>query len=205
MKPQTFIFFGRSGCGKGTQLQKLKEHIEKQDKKKGPSENLIHLEMGELFRSFWKKQGYTADLSREIMERGDLQPAFLQISLWSSFFVDKVSKDKHLFIDGSPRRILDAEVMDSAFKFYRRNKPYFIMINVSEDESRRRIIKRAEESGRKEDQDPKKIEGRLLWFKEHTLPVADFFYDNPNYHFVEVDGEKSIEDIHRDILKKVSL
>ncbi len=205
MKPQTFIFFGRSGCGKGTQLKKLKEYIEKRDRENDMSRNSIHLEMGELFRSFWKKQGYTADLSRQIVEKGDLQPAFLQISLWSSFFVENVNKDDHLFIDGSPRRVLDAEVMDSAFKFYQRSKPYFIIINVSQDESRRRIIKRAEESGREEDQDPKKIEGRLRWFEEHTLPVADFFYDNSNYHFVEVDGERSIEDIHTDILRKISL
>lgn len=205
MKPQTFIFFGRSGCGKGTQLRKLKEYVEKQDRENGISGNSIHLEMGELFRAFWKKQGYTADFSRQIVEKGNLQPAFLQIYLWSGFFVENVSKDGHLFIDGSPRRVLDAEVMDSAFKFYQRDKPYFIIINVSQDESRRRIIKRAEESGREEDRDPKKIEGRLRWFEEHTLPVADFFYNNPDYNFVEVDGERPIEDIHKDILSKISL
>ncbi len=205
MEPQTFIFFGRSGCGKGTQLKKLKEYVEKQDVENETPRKSINLEMGELFRAFWKKQSYTAELSRQIMEKGDLQPAFLQISLWSNFFVEKITKDDHLFIDGSPRRILDAEVMDSAFGFYRRNKPYFIVINVSQDESRRRIIKRAEESGREEDKDHKKIEGRLRWFEEHTLPVADFFHNNPKYHFIEVDGERPIDDIHRDILGKISL
>ena len=52
MELQTFIFIGRSGCGKGTQVTLLQEHIKKQDHKR---HILFYIETGERFRQFIKE------------------------------------------------------------------------------------------------------------------------------------------------------
>ena len=48
MELQTFIFIGRSGCGKGTQVTLLQEHFKKQDHKR----HIFYIETGERFRQF---------------------------------------------------------------------------------------------------------------------------------------------------------
>lgn len=201
MEPQTFIFLGRSGCGKGTQADRVEKYLKAKDQDR----NIIYLEMGGLFREFWKSDDYTNTLSRKIMERGDLQPAFIQIYLWTKFLLESLSGNEHLIVDGTPRRIEDAQVIDSAFKFYGRAKPHFIFLNVSREWAKQRIIERIKVSGRVEDLDPKIIDSRLDWYEKFVEPSINFFRNNPDYNFVEIDGEQSIEEVHQEILKKTNL
>ena len=51
MKLQTFIFIGRSGCGKGTQVALLQKYIKTQDYKRP----ILYIETGERFRQFIKE------------------------------------------------------------------------------------------------------------------------------------------------------
>ena len=48
MIPHTFIFVGQSGSGKGTQVDLLKEKLQKRH----PNDEIYHLETGENFRKF---------------------------------------------------------------------------------------------------------------------------------------------------------
>lgn len=198
---KTFIFLGRSGCGKGTQARKIKEFLEEKDKER----KVIYLEMGGLFREFWKGENYTQKLSKEIMLEGGLQPAFLQVHLWTKYLLENLGEKDHLIIDGTPRRVLDANAMDSAFKFYGRTKPNFVFLDVSREWAKDKIVKRMKAGGREEDLDEKIIDSRLDWYEEFVLPSINFFRDNPFYNFMEINGEQSIEEVHKEILKKSDL
>ena len=201
MGSQTFIFLGRSGCGKGTQAGKIKDYLEIKDKKR----EVIYLEMGDLFRKLWEKEGFTNHLSKQLMLSGELQPSFIQIFLWTRHLLENLKGDEHLIIDGTPRRLTDAEAMDSAFKFYGREKPNFVFLNVSRDWSKDRILERVKDSGREEDSDEKIIDSRLDWYEKFVEPSINFFRNNPYYNFVEINGEQSIEDVHREIISKTNL
>ena len=61
---QTYIFIGRSGCGKGTQAELLKKYLESKKKE------VFYLESGTRFREFIFASGHTANLSRALMEKG---------------------------------------------------------------------------------------------------------------------------------------
>ena len=81
MPPQTFMFIGRSGCGKGTQAAFLHDYIKKQD----PKREILAIETGAKIRAFIaNEKGYAAELSREIYDAGGLQPGFLTAWIWSS-------------------------------------------------------------------------------------------------------------------------
>ena len=65
MKPQTFIFFGRSGCGKGTQATLLKEYMEKID----PKNKVLYVETGAKFREFMAKNNYSNGLAKAVIDK----------------------------------------------------------------------------------------------------------------------------------------
>jgi hypothetical protein len=57
MKLQTFIFIGRSGCGKGTQVALLQEYIKTRDHKRP----ILYIETGERFRNLLRSLVYLVD------------------------------------------------------------------------------------------------------------------------------------------------
>jgi adenylate kinase len=197
--PQTLIVLGPSGCGKGTQIKLIKEYLEE----KGNTLPVVNLVMGNLFRSFWKTEGYSVDLSRKVEEAGGLQSGFMQIRLWSQFFVDNLKGSEHLIIDGSPRRLIDSKLMESAFDFYNHKKPTMVFINCNDDTARDRLHGRAKIEGRADDLVEGRIEGRLAWFHDHVQPAIDYFKNKEKFNFVEIDGNVGIQEVFEQIREKV--
>ncbi len=195
MDLQTLVFIGRSGCGKGTQAKLIVDELKKRDAER----KVIYVETGENFRNFLKGDSYSAGLSRDIYEKGLLQPEFLAVYMWSNVFVDSITGSEHLVLDGVPRKQREAMVLDSAFAYYRRPTPTIIHIDVSEAWSRDRLKARK----RVDDVDEDDVTTRLAWFQTDVKPAIDWYRDTPGYRFVEVNGERSIEEIHADIKKAV--
>ncbi len=195
-KPKTFIFIGRSGCGKGTQAALLETYVKERDIKT----HIVHLETGALFREFFKGSSFSHRLAHDIYERGGLQPEFLTVHLWSNFFVKYMKDDVHLIIDGTPRKINEAHILDTALSFYGREKPYVIYLNVSRAWAEKRLLARHREDDTKKD-----ITSRLDWFDTDVVPALDFYRTNARYHFIDVNAEREIQDIHADIVKQCGL
>lgn len=188
---KTFIFCGRSGCGKGTQAEKVKEYFASHES----TEPFVVVGTGQMFREFMKGDKYTHALARDIAARGELQPEFLTVGIWSKFLVENVTPDCHLLFDGLPRRFDEAHVLDTALTFYRREKPYVIFMDVDRDV----VIKRLLARGR-EDDNPKDIETRLNWFDDQVMKVVDYYRTHPNYHFIRIDSSQSIDRVFNEIL-----
>ena len=127
----------------------------------------------------------------------------MQVKLWSQFLVDNMHGNEHLLIDGSPRRIEDAILMESAFDFYKRDKPTLIFIKTSIGESKKRILHRAHIENRKDDLLESDIDSRMKWYQDYVVPSIDFFRNKEKFGFVEIDGEQSIEDVWKQIKEKV--
>jgi adenylate kinase len=193
---KTFIFVGRSGCGKGTQVDLLEEVLKQQT----PEIPIVHLETGELFREFIKGGNYTHELSNKIYKSGGLQPEFLTIHLWADFFMKNMNEKVHMTIDGTPRRLNEAEVLDTALNFYNRKDVNVILLNVSRKWSEERMLARKRVDDNKRD-----INLRLDWFDADVVPAIEFFKNNSSYIFHDIDGERTIEEIHTDIVKRVGL
>lgn len=194
MDPKTLVFIGRSGCGKGTQAKLIIDYIKSKDKER----KLYYLESGEEFRKLIFGDSYTSRLSRKIYEAGGLQPEFLAVWVWSHLFIENVSGDEHLIIDGTPRKQREAYVLDSAFTFYKREEPQIIYLNVSREWSTIRLTNR----GRSDD-NPGDIDARMNWFDSEVLPAVNFFKDHIYYKVHEINGEQTIEEVHEEILKSL--
>lgn len=190
---QTFIFFGRSGSGKGTQAEMLKNYL---NDKKGVEP--IYIETGQKFRNFTDQSNYSAQITKEVMSKGGLMPVFLPIWIWTMDLVNKFDGKRDLILDGLCRRPDEAPVLDSAVKFYNLKKPIVFYIKTSDAWSFDRLKNR----GRGDDSD-EYIKSRLSWFEWNVLPAMAYFYDNKDYDFFEINGEQSIEDVHKELISKV--
>lgn len=169
MTPHTFLLFGRSGSGKGTQAKLLKEYL----LKKNPETQVEYIETGAKLREFIQEVGLTAEMTRKIMSEGGLLPSFIPIWIWTNYFVRYMDGSEHLILDGLARRQYEAPVLDDALKFYKREKPFVITLNTSREWSKERLLGR----GRSDDNN-KDIESRFDWFEANVTPTIDYFRKN---------------------------
>ncbi len=195
MSPQTIIFFGPSGSGKGTQARLL---IEKLKEKNG--REIIYVETGQRFRDFSEEASFTAKKTKEIMQQGGLLPEFLPIWIWTEYFIRHTSGEEHMILDGLSRRKHEAPILDSALKFYKRENPKVLSMEVSRSWAKERLL------GRKRgDDNEKDFDKRIDWYYENVLSALEFFKNDPYYTFIPINGEQSIEDVHKEIVSVLDL
>ena len=136
MNLQTFIFIGRSGCGKGTQVALLQEYIQKQDHER----HIFYIETGERFRQFIKEHSLSSRLAAEIYKTGNRQPDFIAVWMWSHLLVERMTGEEHVIFDGTPRSFHEAQIIDTAITFYNRQRPHVIYLNISRETSKASLI-----------------------------------------------------------------
>ncbi len=194
MTPQTFIFIGRSGSGKGTQAKLLQNHLKQVD----PSKEILYIQTGWELREFIQGGSFTQKASKVLYDAGGLQPEFIAVYTWVNVLVNKYTANEHLVFDGTPRRHHEAGVLDSIFNFYKLDKAHVIYIDVKKEESVERLLAR-----KRVDDSRENIEERLSWFDRDVMPAIDFYRNNPSYNFHHINGEQSVEAVHADILKVI--
>lgn len=194
MQPQTFIFAGPSGSGKGTQVDLLKTYLQK----KTPEIPQFSSYTGDGFRALMNGATLASKLAKEIQEAGGLQPEFLAVFLWAGNLIDHITGKEHLFIDGSPRKVAESMVLDSAMRFFKRSPIHIILVNVSPKEAKRRLLLRA-----RHDDSGAEIDRRLGWYTTDVLPSVEYLRKLPGYIFHDINGEQSPEGVHGDILKSL--
>lgn len=191
MNPLTIIFFGPSGSGKGSQAERLIKKLEGKT---------LYIETGQMFRDFAKTDSLTAKFTKEVVDSGGLMPEFMPIWVWSDFLIKNLTGQEHLIFDGVSRRKEEAVVLDSAIKFYRRENPIVLSIEVSDRWAMEKLLAR----GRKDDTE-EGIQKRLKWYKENVVPAMQFFKNDPYYKFIEINGEQTKEEVQKEILDKIGI
>src|SRR3989344_3861765 len=196
MSPLTFIFAGPSGSGKGTQVDLLKQYLQT----KTPKIPQFSSYTGDGFRVLMNGTTLASKLAKEIQEAGGLQPEFLAVYLWADNLIKNVTGKEHLFIDGSPRKVAESMVLDSAMQFFKRTSIHLILVNVSPAESKRRLLLRS-----RHDDGVKEIDRRLFWYTTEVVPAIDSLKRRPGYVFHDINGEQTPEEVHQAIMKSLEL
>jgi len=195
MPNNTLIFIGRSGAGKGTQIKLLTEKL-----KEKTGKEVLYIEAGARFREFMQSETYTSSLAKEIQNQGGLQPSFLSIWMWSDLLVKNMKGDEHVIFDGTPRRMSEAKVLESALKYYGHEKPRVVFISVGSDWAKEKLTLR----GRADDTSSS-IDKRMDWYEKDVAGAIEYMKSNPYYEYHEVNGEQTIEAVHEEICKALAL
>ncbi len=217
-KPLVVIFLGKQGSGKGTQAELF-----------GKKLDLSYIGSGDLLRERKKERDFTGIRTKNVVNTGGLIPTPVIFKLWLDKF-EELKKKKNLkgfIMDGSPRKILEAYLIDEALQWYEWDKNIrVILIDISNKEAIRRLTKRriCKKCGKvipyigkfREIKDCPKCGGRLIkrtddtvagvksrlnWFKTDVQPVINYY--RKTGRLIEINGEQSIEDVFKDTLKKL--
>ena len=195
MEKQFYIILGRSGSGKGTQAELLKNLLEK----KGSI--VTHVTTGGGFRDFIEGNTYASHVSKEINKKGGLQPEFLAVWNWANIFIHTLTGVETVILDGAPRKPFEASILHSAITFFGYSHPVVIYLDVPESESRIHLQKR----GREDDLLEEQVSGRMSWFETEVIPALNVYTNDPRYKVYHINGSQTIEEVHQEIVEKLGI
>ena len=175
------VLFGPPGAGKGTQSERLIEKFK-----------LIHLSTGDIFRANLKNETALGELARTYMDKGQLVPDEVTIEMLKAEVL-KYSSPIGFIFDGFPRTNAQAIALDELLTSLDTEISIMLALEVEEEELKKRLLARAEQSGRADDADPAIIENRIAIYNKDTAPVKTY-YQGQN-KFTSIQGTGSIDEI----------
>lgn len=175
------ILIGIQGSGKSTQGNLLSKKLK-----------IPYLSSGHIFREMAKEKTPLGRYIKETMNAGYLIPDDKTLEIVEEYLGHPEYK-KGYILDGFPRTVPQAKEFENGISavFY---------LKVSDKEALWRLAGRDEE-GIREDNTLKAIMKRIDQFHEKTEPVIDYYRSKRILH--EIDGEKTIEEIEKEILSYV--
>ena len=182
-----FLIFGPPGSGKGTQSVKLAEEY-----------NLIHLSTGDMLREEVAAKTDLGIKVEGIMKRGELVSDEIVIQMISQRIDSNPGAGGFIF-DGFPRTVDQAKALDEALEEKNTSICKMLVLEVEHDELVKRLILRADVSGRPDDKDEKVIENRIKVYREKTEPVLNYYKDHGKY--LPVKGMGDIDEIFQRLCK----
>jgi adenylate kinase len=187
-----FLIFGPPGSGKGTQSVKLSEKF-----------NLIHLSTGDMLRAEIAAGTELGKKMSLIMSKGELVPDEVVIEM-IAFKIDNSKGSAGFLFDGFPRTVAQTISLEKMLNERGMKIDQMLVLDVDHDELVKRLIARADLSGRPDDKDPAVIENRIEVYKEKTEPIINYCREKGIYQ--PVNGMGTIEDIFNrlyDYMKKL--
>jgi adenylate kinase len=178
--------FGPPGAGKGTQSGYLTKHF-----------NLFYISTGDLLRREMAAGTRLGDEARGIIATGGLVPDEIIVQIIEKTITENPQAAGFLF-DGFPRTFIQAYILDGLMIKLNTSLNCLINLQIPEDVSVSRLLKRGETSGRLDDNEAV-IRNRLREYHEKTLPVLRFYKDK-NQQF-DVDGARPVEEVRADIVR----
>ena len=98
------IFLGPPGAGKGTQATKIAKEY-----------NIPHISTGDIFRKNIKNETELGKKAKEYIDKGDLVPDSLVVSIVADRLKEDDAKDGYL-LDGFPRTLDQAKALDEVLE-----------------------------------------------------------------------------------------
>lgn len=205
------ILLGSPASGKGTQAEMLAEKLK-----------LFYFQTGDFSRELAKKD----ERIKKIVNSGKLIPQGLMTEYVKVFLEKNLPKDKDVLFEGYPRFIPQYKFLQKWMRQNGRTIDYVISLDISEKEaikrlSSRRVCKECKktynlitnpptkkntcECGKKlyqrKDDNPESIKIRFQYYRDNTKKLID--YVDKKGLLIRVDGERPIDVIFKDILKKI--
>lgn len=177
------LLYGIQGSGKSTQGKLLSRHL-----------HLPYLSTGHIFREMSHEQSRQGRYIKETLAGGLLIPDDITIPIVEEY-LRKSEYRKGWILDGFPRTLTQAK------KFQERIDVAFYLI-VSDKEALWRLSFRKDEKGEiREDETVMALRKRIDLFHRVTKPMLEYYRKKDL--LVEIDGERKVEDIIEDFMRKI--
>lgn len=213
--PQVIYIMGPPGAGKGTQAQLLADKI-----------GYDRFSTGDAFRELSAKDTPLGQEVKNLIDNGIFAPPSLAAKIVIEAISDHLKAGKGIIFDGSPRTLEEAVIIDKYFIDSGYGHPLVIVLKIDRAEMEKRNSKRrfclgikgqfavmndadttrcqqlGGSVGVRPDDEPGKFAARWQQFQDRAFPVIQNYSKQGIAH--EVDGMRSIEIVHDDIMKYVT-
>lgn len=209
------IIFGSPGVGKGTQAKILAAKL-----------NIPHISTGDILREAIKNKTELGMKAKEIVDKGELVPDDIMGGIIKETLNDTKCKNGFI-LDGYPRTINQAKILEEIFKTIKNEKHYLIKLDADDEIIIDRLTNRLvcskcgnilnktevkenfncpvcnslDSYFKRADDDENVIRRRLKVYHETTAPVFDFYKDKAD--IIEIDGSLQIDKVTEEILMKL--
>jgi len=187
------IFYGPEGSGKGTQAKLLADEL-----------HYPILISGDLVRdAATNDKGIIGIVCQQALEEGKYVANSEMEVLWKWRLKEEDAKGAWI-MDGFPRNIDQVKFLDDKIDKYGYKVELVFYLKLSEEESWKRLLKRARpthEGSTELHDSPQRIKSRLQIYNESEKAVLEY-YRNRGV-LVEIDANRSVEEVHEDILQAV--
>lgn len=201
------IMLGAPGAGKGTQAKRIADKY-----------GVPHISTGDIFRANMKNGTELGMEAKKYMDAGQLVPDELTVKI----LLDRVAQDdckNGYVLDGFPRTIPQAEVLDRALAELGDHVDYAIDVDVPDENIVRRMSGRRACTGcgatyhiehvppkaegicdrcgetlvLRDDDKPETVQNRLKVYHDQTQPLISYYTNKGILR--TVDGTKDMEDV----------
>lgn len=159
---KNIIIFGAPGSGKGTYSDKIVEKY-----------GYGHISTGDVLRGEIKNGTELGNIAKGYIDNGQLIPDELMIDILAKTY-DTFPAGKGVIFDGFPRTIAQAEALKKMLAERGHNMGIMIELVVEEDILMARLLNRAKEQGRADDNEVT-IKKRFEVYRTQTAPLAEWF------------------------------
>ena len=214
-KQLNVILLGAPGAGKGTQAVTMSKKL-----------GLVHIATGDLFRKEQESGSDLGKIAKSYMEKGQLVPDDITVKM----LLGRIAAPdcvKGVILDGFPRTLEQAKALDKALVAEGRGIDKVLYIKVSTKELLRRLSGRwicrncqapynivelppkvagkcdrcGGELYQRADDTEETAKKRLDVYFTQTMPLIKYYTEVGK--LVEVDGEKGVEAVGRDLISAI--
>ena len=156
------ILLGAPGAGKGTQAVKIASKY-----------GIPHISTGDIFRKNIKEQTPIGVVAKSYIDKGQLVPDEVTVEIVRLRLAESDAQNGFL-LDGFPRTIAQANALKQMLAERGHEMGVMIELVVEEDILMARLLNRAIEQGRADDNE-ETIKKRFDVYKNQTAPLIDWF------------------------------
>ena len=159
---KNIIIFGAPGSGKGTYSDEIVERY-----------GMGHISTGDVLRAEIKNGTELGKIAQDYINNGQLIPDELMIDILAKTY-DAQPAGKGVIFDGFPRTIAQAEALKKMLQERGHDLGIMIELVVEEDILMFRLLRRAKEQGRADDNE-ETIKKRFEVYQKQTAPLIEWF------------------------------
>ena len=174
---KNIIIFGAPGSGKGTYSEEI---VAKYD--------MGHISTGDVLRGEIKNGTELGNIAKGYIDNGQLIPDALMIDILAKTY-DSMSSANGVIFDGFPRTIEQAEALKRMLSERGHDMGMMIELVVDEETLMARLLNRAIEQGRADDNE-ETIKKRFEVYNKQTSPLAEWFQNEGIRNVFTWEGSK---------------
>lgn len=174
------IILGPPGAGKGTQAERI-----------CGSRGIPHISTGDIFRDNIRRETPLGQQVKGILDAG----GYVTDEITNQIVADRLAEDDArdgFLLDGYPRTLAQVEALDTLLSGWGHQLDAVLELQVAEEELIARLVKRAETSGRTDDNEDV-IRERQRIYTEETAPLVRVYTERQLV--VPIDGMGELDDV----------